>query len=154
MNLREGTRRLALLLGLAGAIVGGFASYIELQTVRHQAAYHERFERMANSPIVRQEREGAMRDFPRITNPPITDSSGWQVTVNSGGIGTITWGSNYTVQSIETTDGQTLYPTPSPGRWSYFLIVILPVLGFLIPWGAIRAIGWVGAGFVQTVSHT
>jgi len=27
MNLKEGTRRLALLLGVVGAILGGFASY-------------------------------------------------------------------------------------------------------------------------------
>ena len=32
MNLKEGTRRLALLLGVVGAILGGFASYLVLQT--------------------------------------------------------------------------------------------------------------------------
>ncbi len=53
------------------------------------------------------------------------------------------------VSSIETEDGQTLYPTPSPALWTYFLIALFPILGFFIPWGAIRAVGWVGAGFVQ-----
>lgn len=31
---------------------------------------------------------------------------------------------------------------------SYLLIAILPVLGFFLPWGAVRAFGWVIAGFV------
>ena len=57
MNLREGTRRLALLLGVAGAILGGFASYSELQTVREQWASHNRFERLANSDVVQEERK-------------------------------------------------------------------------------------------------
>jgi len=42
MNLREGTRRLALLLGVVGTIFGGFASYMELQTVQNQRARHNR----------------------------------------------------------------------------------------------------------------
>jgi hypothetical protein len=40
MNLAEGTRRLALLLGVVGAILAGFASYLELQTVLGQRARH------------------------------------------------------------------------------------------------------------------
>ena len=74
MNLREGTRRLALLLGLAGAIFCGVLSYAQLQSV---------------------------------------------------------------------------YTTPAPGAWSYVLIAIFPVLGFFIPWIAVRSIGWVFAGFIQ-----
>ena len=56
MNLKEGTRRFALLLGAAGAILGGFASYMELQTVLSQRARHNRFEKLANSDVVKQAR--------------------------------------------------------------------------------------------------
>jgi hypothetical protein len=72
--------------------------------------------------------------------------------VNAGGIKTINWakGWAYTVESIETEDGQTLYPTPAPSRWLYLLAAICPVLGFALPWGLIRAVGWVGAGFLAT----
>ena len=54
MNLREGTRRLALLLGALGAVVGGFASYSELQTIREQRVSHNRFEQLAASPVAHQ----------------------------------------------------------------------------------------------------
>jgi hypothetical protein len=66
-----------------------------------------------------------------------------------GAIKTIHWTKDYGVKSIETEDGQTLYPTTAPNRWLYLLVALFPVFGFLIPWGTIRAIGWVGAGFVQ-----
>jgi hypothetical protein len=55
---------------------------------------------------------------------------------------------NREITSIETQDGQTLYPTPAPSAWLYLLIALFPILGFFIPWGAVRAIGWVGGGFV------
>jgi hypothetical protein len=46
MNLREGTRRLALLLGAVRTILGGFASYLELQSALNQRERHNKFERM------------------------------------------------------------------------------------------------------------
>jgi hypothetical protein len=69
--------------------------------------------------------------------------------VNRGGIATINWSHDYGVASIET-DRQTLYPTAAPSSWLYLFIVLLPLLGFIVPWVAIRAIGWVGAGFVAS----
>jgi hypothetical protein len=68
--------------------------------------------------------------------------------VNKGGIKAIHWTKTLGVESIETDDGQTLYLTRAPSAWRYLLIALFPALGFFIPWGAVRAIGWVGAGFV------
>jgi hypothetical protein len=188
MNLREGTRRLALLLGVVGVILGGFASYVELQTVLNRRALHNRFEQLATSDVVQQERKrlqaepndwqtispqidpktgervtpqpgqvdydalakkyGGTSDAANPSNTLPADFNGWEVTVNKGGIGTIFWGKNLAIASIETDDGQRLYPTPAPTLWSYLLIAILPVLGFFVPWGVVRSVGWVGAGFV------
>jgi|GEM_PF-1357601 len=261
MNLKEGTRRLALLLGVAGMIGGGFVSYVELQAVLSQRARHNRFEQLAHSYDILKERkcrllgydsgcfriklppgatlvEQAPNDWQTVPSgasqqmPPQNDEwSQYEVTppvrtrnskpapsakvylndngspissapssetptakamhsppkpkytiedspdpyaataepssgvptkfsseavtplaseVNMDGIKTINWsqGMDYRVESIETEDGQTLYPTPAPSRWLYLLIALLPALGFLVPWGAVRGIGWVGAGFV------
>lgn len=164
MNLKEGKRRLALLLGVVGAIFGGFASYAELQSVLGQRARHVRFEQLANSDVVQQERKlrfhtdratGVTLDWGeafdaqgnRISDPPLEFAS-VPSEVDKGGISAINWTKDIHVASIELQDGQMLYPTPAPGVWSYLLIAILPVLGFFIPWGTVRAIGWVGAGFV------
>jgi hypothetical protein len=185
MNLSEGTRRLALLLGVAGAIFGGFASYSELQTVREQRASHNRFEQLAASPVAQQARhslEIACAENP-VAPPSKTylDDNGNPISgqpaprvdghtdnqcgdeqyvpmseINSGGIKTIYWNKkdsfgkiSYEAGLVQTDDGQNLFPTSEPSAWNDPLIALFPVLGFFIPWGAVRAIGWVGAGFIQ-----
>jgi hypothetical protein len=173
MNLREGTQRLALLLGVLGAILGGFASYVELQTTLAQRTRHNKFEQLANSSVAEQARKNCFESsapsehgpwgkyqpplpkgfklIPPYCFNPINDPNAFDYTpseLNSGGIKTVHF-ENREIASIEPQDGQTLYPTPAPAAWLYLLIALFPVLGFLIPWGAIRAIGWVGAGFVQ-----
>jgi hypothetical protein len=70
--------------------------------------------------------------------------------VSKGGIETINWSHDYGVASIETDDGQTLYPTAAPSAWLYLLIALLPLFGFIIPWGVVRVIGWTLAGFVAS----
>jgi len=231
LNLKEGTRRLAVLVGLAGVILGAFASYIELQSLLSQKVRHNAFEQLTASDVVKHERtcrllgytsgcsqielppsavfdrqsqadpyaataeksdppltvqgpDGKTYQFPpgtdkaaeiryfkrkgirsdpfaAIAEPSSSDVpakfSSESITplaseVNIGEIKTINWtmGTGYGVQSIETQDGQIHYPTPLLSAWRYLLIALLPILGFFIPWGTIRAIGWVGAGFVAS----
>ena len=261
MNLKEGTRRLALLLGVVGAIVGGFASYAELQSVLSQRARHVEFEQLAKSAAVQQElntrrlkpqvqrvpptfqgpdghtyqfsdgtdRTAAIAYFKKngikgsSTVQPVPENpsqpaepTDWEVVDpktlkpikkkvylddngnpipdvaetaqgtegdpiqefmalprdqqlstlqqlspekqdrllaavkwrRKDGISTILWTKDNGVESIETDDGQTFYPTPAPAGRTYLLIAFFPIIGFFIPWGAVRAIGWVGTGFV------
>lgn len=224
MNLREGTRRLALLLGAVGAILGGFVSYLEFQSILNQKEHHNKFEKLANSDVVRQEQSSwsltilytpdkAIETFRRLPENQqrdvygrlaqkeqldllaklnceplqpgspstaetrknlLTDTKypGWEVlpglekddpyacmadasdpppsTVDQGGINRIHWTKALGVESIETEDGQMLYPAPAPSLWLYLFAAILPLLGFILPFGLIRAVGWVGAGFVAS----
>lgn len=230
MNLREGTRRLALLLGAFGAIAGGLASYVELQTVLPQRAAHRHFEQLANSKAVQNERKARQSppDFlanakpvkhgppPGVTLSPISsgpppgvkltpqyydpdtgkplptapstqgsakqyydpdtgkplstppakagEPNDWQTV--SGTPAPAPQQGNPWDRPTDTTaptappgytldappkpeDGQTLYPTPAPSAWLYLLIALFPVLGFFVPWGAIRAVVWVVAGFIK-----
>jgi len=145
MNLREGTRRLALLLGVVGAIVGGFVSYAESQTVKEQRASYIKFERLSASDVVRQERKNCLSD-----NPPNGYAKlGSQLQANSAGIKAINWTEDCKVLTIETDANEWLYQDRAPGYREYLFIVLFPIFGFFIPWGAVRAIGWVGAGFIQ-----
>jgi len=229
VNLREGTRRLALLLGVVGAILGGFATYVELQTVLNQRARHNKFGQLAGSDVVQRERKCRLAGMtsgcsddpyaataiqapagdPYVATAELSNrhqkvkqmlhdpkfyelSSAAQQKVlatldpvyaqlplqeqvkvlqigrqkyggsaagattpvpsevDKSGIKAINWSQDYAVESIETGDGQTLYPTPATSAWTYLLIALFPILGFFIPWGAVRAIGWVGAGFVAS----
>jgi len=229
VNLREGTRRLALLLGVVGAILGGFATYVELQTVLNQRARHNKFGQLAGSDVVQRERKCRLAGMtsgcsddpyaataiqapagdpyaataelsyrPQKVKQTLHDPKFYELSsaaqqkvlatldpvyaqlplqeqvkvlqigrqkyggsaagattpvpseVDKSGIKAINWSQDYAVESIETGDGQTLYPTPATSAWTYLLIALFPILGFFIPWGAVRAIAWVGAGFVAS----
>jgi hypothetical protein len=145
MNLKEGTRRLAMLLGVIGLILGGFASYMELQTTLEQRANHIKFDQLAASDVVQQERK-SQAGWVSI-DPQTGERIQWEQKVGKGGVKTIHWTKDNEVESIETEDGQILFPTPTPATSLYLLIALLPVLGFIVAWGAVCAIGWVGAGF-------
>jgi len=211
MNVKKGMQRLALFAGVIGALVGGAASYLQLETVRTQRVLHDNFELLAASSIAQHERTFFPRLFKPI-GPPISlteysdgdvkldmskvpagatqiarftdegtprppqhpyeavgwhldgsvreawkyDGTAWKARsiVNSDSIKTIYWTKDYGVESIDTEDGQTLVPTLPPTLRSYLLIVTYPILGFLVPWGLIRATGWVGAGFFENSDYT
>lgn len=246
MNVKEGVRRLALFLGVLGAVLGLFVSYLVLRDVLGATARYKAFELLAKSDAVQQERNSwsvtlaytpdkaietfrklpanQQRDvFGRLTQDErselvaklkceplpsgspstattlgnlsqviaghrtksspvdydalakkfggvdapaefggsdapqpgkddpyacLEDSSDPPAsTVNRDGIKTIRWTKGLGVESVETEDGKTVYPAPAPNRWLYLLAAILPPLGFVLPWGLVRAVGWVGAGF-------
>jgi hypothetical protein len=144
-----------------------------------QGYRHNRFEQLANSSIVEQARKKCFEGnappehgpwekyqppqenqttLPKGAKPsppycfvPVDDPHAFYYTpseLNCGGIKTVHF-ENREIASIETPDDQTFYPTPAPSAGLYLLIVLFPTLGFFIPWGVIRAIGWVGTGFVQ-----
>ena len=69
--------------------------------------------------------------------------------MNKGGIKSIFWASNYEVKALETEDGRSIFPEPAPSFWYYLLAMAFPLLGFVVPWGLIGALMWVGAGFVE-----
>lgn len=160
MNLKEGTRRLALLVGVVGAVGGGYVSYAQFKVDLDQWAIHKRFQQLAASPVAQEARrslEVACAD--RHADSQCGDQKYVPMSeVNSGGITTIYWGKreslggvNYQAEWIKTDDGGNLFSsTPSPSAWEFVKIALLPVCGFLIPWCAVRAIGWVGAGFIQS----
>jgi hypothetical protein len=82
--------------------------------------------------------------------PAKADHSGCSTEVDGGGIKTIHWTKDLRAKSIWTQDRTWLYPTAAPAAREYLLVALFPILGFFIPWGAVRAIGWVGAGFAAS----
>jgi hypothetical protein len=69
--------------------------------------------------------------------------------VHKGGIKAIHWSRVLSVESVETEDGKTLYPTPAPSLRPCLLAIVFPVFGFVIPWASARALAWVGVGFFE-----
>jgi hypothetical protein len=168
MNVREGIRRLALFVGMVGAFAGTFGSYMETQEILRQTSTYDKFEQLAKSDTVQKERKCRMAGFPsgcsQAQEPPLPPGYTFVVPdpqykdtfdpseLNKGDLKTIYWTGEkrYMIKSIETMDGDTVYPSSLPSRWLYLLTVTLPLLGFVFPWGLIRSMQWVVMGFTQT----
>src|ERR1700691_2492099 len=56
MNRKVGIQRLAMLLGIIGAICGALAAFVEFRPLREQTVRHYRFEQLANSQAVQDSR--------------------------------------------------------------------------------------------------
>jgi hypothetical protein len=84
-----------------------------------------------------------------VTAPNIVSADPDPSTINEDGVKTVVWNKGYGVAWLVTEDGETLYPTPAPSVWAYLSVVVFPVFGFLIPWGVVKAVGWVTVGFSQ-----
>jgi hypothetical protein len=229
MNMREGMRRLGILLGVLGGMIGALAAYSTARELWSASQAHKRFESLMASRTM-QELASAAKDQWRTRNapePPIPPSPpgfkpethwgslmatpaqvlqdpmfqglpleerrkvllrvdpsfgelardqqdkvlSWKpdkklgpppdtlppdffdkpvrylVAVNAGGIRDATVDQTGTVTSIRLVTGESVQRIP-PASWrAWFSLLIYPLLGFLMPWGAIRALTWVGAGF-------
>lgn len=141
MNVKRGIRRLAVLFGMVGAFTAAFFSYPHLQTLMRQQQLHDRFEHLSSLKVVRKA-VPTVQDFP---NDPWRVSS---VGINEDGIRSVRFSANNQISSIKTSDGTVFYPIPAPGLGRYFLIFLIPVAGFLLPWSATRGIEWAGSGFM------
>jgi hypothetical protein len=187
MNVREGMRRLGLVVGVLGASAAVFVSYNYLQTVLTQRARYQAFQALLSSPVVQKEAEflrNAAANHSLVVGPGSryqTDATGticetvecfvtgpatgWMV--NKSGVKALYfWASPYDhspipdkkkptvsaadVSEIEKDNGQRVYRTEAPGLRSYLLIPVFPVLGFCLPWGAIKTLTWIGLGFSRS----
>jgi hypothetical protein len=70
------------------------------------------------------------------------------VSINLQGITRVTVDKDGLVSSIDLSTGESLQRVGPPALKAYFIPLLYPILGFLLPWGCIRVFTWVGSGFV------
>ena len=231
MNVREGMRRLGILLGVSGGILGGCLAYSDAKAAWDSHAAYRAFEsRMASSTM--QKVAKAARDYqngpwvkyrskepsgpvnfepngtiwetvPSDSSPPekakapptrskfggipVEEDPGsgrkpdvWEkaaknedwklwkrdteapaalprdffdkpgailVSVGLDGIKQVAVDRAGLVFSIETSNGTWVDRTDAPALRAYLIPLLYPILGFLLPWGGIRILTWVGSGF-------
>jgi hypothetical protein len=85
-----------------------------------QRARHNKFEQLANSDVVQQEHK-SQAGWVSI-DPQTRERIQWEQKVDKGSIKTIHWTKDNEIESIDTQDGQYLFPTPAPSASSYLLI--------------------------------
>jgi len=75
--------------------------------------------------------------------------AGFTGLINLDGIKQVTVDKVGVVSSIELSTGESVQRVAPPALKAYLIPLLYPVLGFLIPWGGIRLLTWVGSGFVE-----
>ena len=215
MNFREGMRRLGILLGAAGGIVGGFLAFVpdfgNATGLWNTLTAHRKFEAAMTLPTVQKAISGMahrkagrgmdLSQYGTVMNAPATgfvppplssyqgpaiplppgakpvdnpyaefqspltmvsteDQNGG-ITIwashpllkgNRDGIDGVYFDSANRVTQIRFATGEWLYQTQAPKISAYLLLLAFPVVGFLIPWGAIHLVTWVGTGFFASKS--
>jgi hypothetical protein len=197
-------RRVALLVGVAGALFGGFHSYSKLKPVLPTILRNRQFERLASLEGVQHTIQVAKfydqqpaHDSFIPDAPPIDPKTGepigpprdeWEAGIrapfaftyfpnpsqfgisvprdakchavlppehNSGTaqpLPLVCWGKDYTVVAFESWEKSPLpwELEPTLSAWEYCWCASWPILGFFIPWVAVRLIAWALAGFAAT----
>jgi hypothetical protein len=87
--------------------------------------------------------------FPNPDYRPPAGQGSEQTKLTKSGIAEIHWTPDNEVDYLKAIDGQYYFAGFAPGWWQYLLALALPVIGFLIPWGFVNALVWVGFGFIE-----
>jgi hypothetical protein len=66
---------------------------------------------------------------------------------NRDGINSIQFDSAKQAVAIGFTSGEWVYRTEAPKFSAYLVLLAFPAFGFLLPWGVVRLVTWVGTGF-------
>ena len=142
MNIAEGTRRLGLLLGCLGCLVVVVASSTEWETIWSSRARHKRLESLsvgfgipAKRFKVGEARSAGYSDSEILHNFAEMQKANIEGAKKSG----------YT--DAEILELLEFGVPPAPRMRDCFSLVLLAAMGFLIPWGVLRSIGWVLEGF-------
>jgi hypothetical protein len=69
MNFKEGMRRVALLVGVLGIILGCFFSYAVLRDAREARARYKAFDLLEKSDVVKQERRSVQEEHESFFRP-------------------------------------------------------------------------------------
>jgi hypothetical protein len=154
MNVREGMRRLGITLGFLGGTAGAFAGFTHAKDLWNTRSAYKRFESLAASPAIRKERkelwEAMQKDWFTRHAPP-EDRKKMASAETKGRIDGV---DQFTVEpssgrivAIEISTGESVQRVDPPAPQAYLFPLLYPLFGFLLPWGVIRVVTWVGCGF-------
>lgn len=188
MNIKEGTRRLGVVLGILGGAAGVYIGYAQEQPLWKARAAHSRLESVMALPTMQKVAKaardyqndwfvrnaphpfsgrvdyGALATLPRgyVLDPPakkdifdtveneqLERTESILVSVNLDGIKQVTVDKTGIVSSVELSSGELIVRVDPPPLRAYLVLLLYPVIGFLIPWGALKTITWIATGFVK-----
>ncbi|MEQ1883720.1 MAG: hypothetical protein ABL967_01575 [Bryobacteraceae bacterium] len=174
MDIREGMRRLSLVVGFLGGSAGGFLVYPEVKPTWDACMYYRNFSDAASLPTVQKALKSARAyrgaahklnyangEVIEPSPPPHNTASKdtfWEdiefqargdkdVSINTDGISMLILDTAGEISSIHFSSGEVVQATVRPTF--PFSLFLYPILGFFVPWAAIRTLTWIGEGFFR-----
>jgi hypothetical protein len=149
MNLSEGFRRIGIVLGIAGTLGGSAACYIFLNDAFQLRSRYKTFSTLDRTPEVQNTISNSADPWERYDATEFTTEH-----PSKNGIRRIFYQDSadrrhLEVSRFEMVNGDIVYRAEAPPVYTYVLPLAFPVIGFLIPWGLIKALVWVGSGFTK-----
>jgi hypothetical protein len=152
MNMREGMRRIGLTAGIAGAVAGIVGSVFTCQDILHVRSEQSEFRTRLSTPFMSKHVKDIAKASETLPAGYVLEDTDFLQTPNEDGVKSIHYGTTSGekgehVESVTYLDGTTVYKVPAIAWWEYAMVIVLPLVGFLIPWGAFRGLVWIGSGF-------
>ncbi|MGB9455192.1 MAG: hypothetical protein WCB12_04070 [Bryobacteraceae bacterium] len=139
--MSEGVRRLALVVGVLGALAGVPRSqhlFYILELHRCGFAYYQR--ELAAHPNATIDQVGPNRIVLIETGPPVPSFSAAKPPPGFSATTPYWWPQVYK---------ESLSTEPPPRWYEYLVVVVPPAIGFCLAWAAVRCVAWVVEGFLR-----
>jgi hypothetical protein len=138
LNFREGPRRIGIFLCLAGMLAGGGVGELLRESMTSALHQHAAFTALLNSSEVQDALTAA-----RAAQSPVTND---MVPVKGPWLKDLFW-QDGRVAYFVLADSSFFFDATRPPVWTFPLVLLCPVLGFLIPWGVMKTLSWMGVEY-------
>jgi hypothetical protein len=149
VNIKEGMRRLGIVLGLVGGAIGAMSVYGGALHLWNAHVFHRRFESLMSSDTLLKVAKDIKAFNTQAWKEGLNSGAVNSVEVNQDGIRDVTVDKTALISSIVLSSGESIPRVDAPTLSEVLAVLLYPIVGFLIPWGVVRVIVWLGAGFVS-----
>jgi hypothetical protein len=138
-NYREKPRKIAVFLCLAGILAGGVLGEMLREWMVTASQQHMVFTALLNTKEV-QAAIAARRADSSSANEMLRVEGNW--------VRDLFWQDGHVAYFV-LADGSFYFDTQRPPKWLFPMVLLCPVLGFLIPWGLMKALSKRGIHFAK-----
>lgn len=150
LNIREGMRRVGLTLGVLGAIAAAVLGWSEFRTLLRRREDALLYQKTTGTPLMRKVTQAARQQSKDWFAQNAPQSARQTLSIGSEGIQNVEVDQTGAFVSVGLIDGTTLYPSTEPAVLDYAEALSFPLFGFVVPWGSVRLLAWIGTGFFIT----
>jgi hypothetical protein len=137
LNYREKPRKIAVFLCLAGILAGGAIGEVLREWMVTATHDHIVFTALLDT----QEVQAALA-AKRVDSP----AGNGMLRVNGNWARDLFWQDGHVAYFV-LADGSFYFDTPRPSKWLFPMVLLFPVLGFLVPWGLMKALSKMGVQY-------